>query len=158
MVGRLRDDVARQEARRDTELKAARECLQKERWECAVNHALSALAVDRTSDEAQRIVERVRGLGFGPSAGGKNPPAARTPVTSPAVPSGGPATPGSDAGAASTSADCEANVAAGRRALAARRFDEAIARANDPLAALGFCPGAEQLKQDAMRAKNEALR
>jgi hypothetical protein len=158
VVRRLRDDLIREEARRDTALEAARDCLQNNGWECAIGHARSALAVDRSSDEARRIVERVRDLGLSPDAKTTDRPTPNLPTAPTPVAKGTIATRDPKAGDESTLNDCDILVAAGRRALTARKFDEAIARANDPLAALGLCPGAEQLKRDAIRAKSEALR
>jgi hypothetical protein len=155
----LLGEVKEQEARRDRELKAARECLRNSEWECAANRARSALAIDRSSDEAQQIVKGMgmRSLGLDPQRTKETQPP-RPPVKSSPAPSGGTAAPGLGAVDASTPAECEAALAAGRRALAARRFDEAIERANDPIGALGFCPELEKVKQDATRAKNEAAR
>ena len=149
-------DVIGREARRDNALRAARECIQSTDWTCAVGHARIAQSIDRTSGEAREVLEKITNLGLMPSVRPNDVPAGRRLGPGP-VAKVKPA-PTGDSSAAVPLGECEAIVAVGRRALANSNYDQAIASANDVLSALGLCGGAQQLKQDAIRARDAARR
>lgn len=152
----LRDEVASREEGRENALRAARQCMQASDWPCAIRQARGALSVDRTSDEARQIIEKITNLGLATPAPTNDAPANRPPAPggkTARVPSTGSGT-----AADPTLNECEATVAAGRRALASGSYDRALASANDALSALGLCPGAQQLRQDAMSAKDAGRR
>jgi hypothetical protein len=121
---------------RDADLKAAKACEQAKDWPCAIRMAERVLAADSGNQEAKALQRRVTLIQLGI----EKPPESAQAETSAAP------------------AECGASVRAGKAALKARRYDEAVAKANAALSALALCPEAEQLKQDALLAKQKSNR
>jgi hypothetical protein len=171
VVRRLRDQLLGQESLRESELERARACLRERQPKCAADRAQAALALDqgsaealtiseRARDEIQQISERTRAR---PDENRRPEPNVPATVPAPrANPQQAPGSKGAEtkrAPAPSTASrdECQGTLAAGRRALAERRFADAARLANG-LDVLGFCPGAEQLKEDVARATIAAPR
>src|SRR5205085_7337163 len=137
-----------------------------------MDRAQAALALDQGSAEARTISERARDeiqklsderIRARPDENRRPEPAVPTTVPAPRVNS--QQVPESRrietkrALAASTGSrdECQGTLAAGRRALAERRFADAARLAN-ALDVFGFCPGAEQLREEVARATSGAPR
>jgi hypothetical protein len=156
---RLGDDISAREERRDASLRAAKGCIRTSDWPCAISRATEALSMDRGNGDAREIIDRITKLGLGQTDAAPASSASDTATPSDSRPA---TSPGPDAlavpPAPRSSGDCDAIVRAGRHALETSSYDEAITNANTALRALGLCPGAQQLKEDAMRAKDAAGR
>lgn len=158
-VQRMNGEVAAQEAARDRALEVMKECLRKNDNACAARASRAAEAVDVTSDEARLTRERLE----------EKPEKAAARRPAPARPKGVASLPSRDrdlpprvvqappAAPPEGQSACESLTKKGRQELTAQRYDDAI-RIAEAGRALGFCPSAEQLKQDALRAKEAARR
>jgi hypothetical protein len=158
-VVELREDIARRETRRDGALRAAKACLDANGWTCALCNAKSAQAIDRSSEEARHIVERISHLGLAPAEPAASGEGCSSPTT-PKEPSQARPLPSTKSlpAAAAKQGDCDTIVAAGRQALQAKSYDQAIAIVNNAMTALGLCPEAQHLKEEAVRARDKANR
>lgn len=127
---RLRAELTARERRRDEALRVAVECQQTNAFRCARTNALEAKAIDRGSVKASAIVSTLERLGL---VAEDATPRVSTEVARRA---------------------CQRLVDDGRIALEAERYDRAIDYANDALAMLALCPGADELKRDVTVARN----